>query len=397
MAPALVSVIIASRHRPIELDLCLRALALQDHFALEIIVVADPAGLDAAAATDIPHKAIAFDEANLSAARNLGITAASGQIIAFIDDDAVAEPSWAGRLAVALAGPDTVAATGPVRGTNGISVQWGLTHVDELGLDCPDPGPGRVIKLLGTNMGFRADALRAVGGFDPSYRFFLEDADISQRIAGVGRIAFAMRAEVQHGFAPSAERRADRVPLSLHNIGRSSAIFLRRHANGAGTEMLKTVLWDDQSERLSFHVEAGRISKDQSLDLMAGLEAGWQEGWALDLPALNPLPLPDRPALPCTDTGPRPGCVLSGRFWSRNRLEAKAEALARSGKIVTVICLSPSPRAHRQRFDPRGFWIQTGGIFGWSDRSGPRIVFKRFKTRIREEVQRLSKTRPVGD
>lgn len=395
---ALVSVIIASRHRAAALDLCLRALDLQDYPHLELVVVADPAGLAAAAATGIPHHAVEFDQANLSAARNLGITAAHGEFIVFVDDDAVAEPTWVGRLLRALDDPQVVAATGPVLGTNGISLQWGLSHVDELGLDHAEAGPGRMIKLLGTNMGFHAETLREVGGFDPAYRFYLDDADISRRIAAKGRIVFASDAVVQHGFAPSAQRRADRVPLSLHDIGRSSAIFLRRHGDEAGREALRSHLWNDQSARIARHVSGRRITAAAGLDLIAGLEAGWQEGfaWPLsDLPAMTAAKF--RPMrLPETGAKPRMGAILSGRFWSRKRLVAEAADLALDGWIVTVICLGPGFRAHRHRFDARGFWIQTGGIFGWSDRTGRRIVWKRFSTRVREEVLRLSRTRPVG-
>jgi GT2 family glycosyltransferase len=399
MTAPLVSVVVASRHRPAELGLCLRALDLQDYVRMEIVVVADPKGLSAATATGIRHQAVAFDTANLSAARNLGIDAARGEFILFIDDDAVAEPTWVGRLLRILDDPAVVAATGPVLGSNGISLQWGLTHVDRLGLDHAEAGPDRVIKLLGTNMGFRAETLREVGGFDPAYRFYLDDADISRRIAAKGRIGFAPDAVVQHGFAPSAQRRADRVPVTLHDIGRSSAIFLRRHGNEAGQEMLRSHLWAEQSARISRHVTGQRISEAAGLDLMAGLETGWQEGLDMalsDLPEMKLAPLPPTEGQE-TRPGPRKGIVLSGRFWSRSRLEAEASELARDGWIVTVICLTPDFRAHRHRFDARGFWIQTGGIFGWSDRSGPRLVFRRFTTRIRDEVQRLSRTRPVAD
>jgi GT2 family glycosyltransferase len=392
----LISVIIASRHRPVELDLCLRALGLQDHSSLEIVVVADPAGLASAMRSGVAHKAVAFDEANISAARNLGVAATSGQILAFIDDDAVAEPSWAGRLAHALQTPGVVAVTGPVLGTNGISVQWGTVFVDTVGLDHDAPEDGRVLKLLGTNMAFRADSLRAIGGFDPAYRFFLDDADASRRIALKGSSVFVQEAVVQHGFAPSAQRRGDRVPLSLVDIGRSRAIFLRRHGAEEGREQVERELWAEQSARLTRHVAAGRIGTAKSQELMAGLAKGWAEGWGAALPNLTPLQDCRVPAVLCQSTGPRDGVVLSGRFWARRRLMARAAGLAREGLIVTVICLTPGPRAHRHRFDQAGFWTQIGGTLGWSDRRGPRIIWRRFATRIRQEIARLSTTRPVG-
>ena len=53
-----------------------------------------------------------------------------------------------------------------------------------------------------------------------------------------------------------------------------------------------------------------------------------------------------------------------------------------SGQIVTVICLSPSPRAHRMAFTDAGFWLQTGGVLGWSTRHGPRLRQRRISIAV---------------
>ena len=54
---------------------------------------------------------IAFDEANISVARNLGIMAAASEIVGFIDDDAVPEPTWLTRLTAPFAGNTGVTST----------------------------------------------------------------------------------------------------------------------------------------------------------------------------------------------------------------------------------------------------------------------------------------------
>ena len=133
------SVIVVSRHRAAALGRCLMALAQQDHPQIEVIVVADPEGLAAAKATGLALKRVLFDEANISAARNLGLAAAAAPVVAFIDDDAVAEPTWISRLCAAFADPQVVAATGFVRGRNGISYQWKACEVDAFGFDHPLP------------------------------------------------------------------------------------------------------------------------------------------------------------------------------------------------------------------------------------------------------------------
>ena len=68
------SVIVVSRHRAAALRRCLLALAQQDHPKFEVVVVADPAGVAAAQTLGLRLKILPFDEANISAARNLGLS-----------------------------------------------------------------------------------------------------------------------------------------------------------------------------------------------------------------------------------------------------------------------------------------------------------------------------------
>ena len=65
------SVIVVSRHRAAALGRCLMALAQQDHPQIEVIVVADPNGM--AAIDGFAVKRAVFDQANISAARNIGL------------------------------------------------------------------------------------------------------------------------------------------------------------------------------------------------------------------------------------------------------------------------------------------------------------------------------------
>ena len=53
--------------------------------------MADAPGLAALAPWEGRVKMVPFDEANVSAARNAGLAAAAGEVVAFLDDDAVAE------------------------------------------------------------------------------------------------------------------------------------------------------------------------------------------------------------------------------------------------------------------------------------------------------------------
>ena len=113
MTDLTVSVIIVSRERPDALRRCLLGISQLQYRAFEVVVVACPAGIAVAEASQaLPDiKCVAFSEANISAARNQGLVYAAGEIVAFIDDDAVPEPKWQHHL-VAPAARSDVAAMG---------------------------------------------------------------------------------------------------------------------------------------------------------------------------------------------------------------------------------------------------------------------------------------------
>lgn len=401
MTPFSASVIVVSRHRAEALRLCLIALSQQDHPGFEVIVVADPSGIAVAKASGIVQKLVVFDEANISAARNLGLVKAGAGIVAFIDDDAVAEPTWLLRLTQPFADPSVVAATGFVRGRNGISFQWRACEVDANGADHPLSDAAatycgtaqRAVKTQGTNCAFRRDSLASIGGFDPAFRFFLDEADVNLRLAAFGKTAVVPDAQVHHGYGASVRRRADRVPLSLHEIAASTAVFLRRHQPEAAlAETIPQI--EHQRARIAALRAAGHVTADAAQDLHESLASGWDDGMTRPIAALPPLG-PGAPFVALPATGPRPGLVLSGRIWHRARLLNHAKTAVAKGNIVTVICLEPTPRAHKMRFCPEGFWLQTGGIFGRADRGGPRVQLANFAGRVIKETARFAPFRPT--
>jgi len=199
MTAAPVSVIVVSRGRPSLLPRCLTGIGQLCYPAFEIVVVADTGGIEAVRAMgwQARVKLVAFDTANISQARNAGIAASTGEIIAFIDDDAVPEPTWLAHLAAPFADPDIAATGGFVIGRNGISFQWTARAVnargEKIALDHsgdapfePSPPEGFVTKTEGTNCAFRRRALAEIGGFDPAFRFYMDETDVNLRLAQAG-------------------------------------------------------------------------------------------------------------------------------------------------------------------------------------------------------------------
>jgi GT2 family glycosyltransferase len=402
--PAL-SVIVASRHRPAALHRALTALGQQDHPRIEVVVVADPAS---AAGVGMPGVRVqTFDQPNLAAARNAGLALAAAPVVAFLDDDAVPEPTWAARLAAPFADPRVTQAGGYVRGRNGISFQWRAMAVDATGadhpLDVPDTvtlhagSAARAVKTQGTNCAFRRADLLAAGGFDPAFRFYLDEADVNLRLAARGGLtAVVPLAQVHHGFAASPRRRADRAPLSLQEIGASAAIFLRRHAPdriGAALDGLRRT----QRRRLVALMIDGRIEPGDIRRLLRSLEEGIAEGRARALPI--PVPITAAGAVsfrPLPGTGPRPGALIVGWSWEARVLAERARAAVAAGAVATVICLGPGLRRHRHTFDSAGYWWQAGGLHGASDRDDPLWRGWRVEPRAAREAARLAPLRPLG-
>ena len=403
--PLKFSAIVASRHRPTWLKTCLSGLRQQDYPNFEIVVVADCESL---AGIDDPRiKCVTCEDANLSKARNIGIAHSGGDICAFIDDDAVPEPLWLHHLASAFRETSAVAVTGYVRGRNGLSFQSKAhtvdgeaeTHAFALDADVPtdpDVPEGHAMKLVGTNMAIRRDILVKAGGFDESFRFYLDDSDLSMRLANMGRrIGVQPLAQVHHGFAPSSRRTARRAPLNLFEIGRSTAIFLRKHGDLTRDDYWRR-LKRRERRRLVQHMVAGTCEPRDVGARIAGLRDGWQSGLTAnfeDPPTmLAKEPFHSFPAAPASHE-----VFASPWFFKRAHLVHAAEKIVESGGRASVFSFSLTPVRHHVRYVGSGVWLQSGGVYGRSDRNGPVFKWCRFAERLRGEIRRVAKFRGIGE
>ena len=396
------SVVIVSRDRPAELKKCLKALEFQTCASFELVVVHNETskrGISDAIAPNI--KQISFEPANISAARNLGISHAAGDIIAFIDDDAIAEPTWLSRLLEPFSDRNTAATGGFVRGRNGISYQWTAELLNSLGEATPIEVPqttairgstDQCLKTQGTNCAFRRDVLVEVDGFDENYHYYLDETDLNIRLGRAGKsVAVVPEAQVQHGFASNATRSANRAPKTLFEIGASSSYFLGKFRQGK--EHLRTIR-NTQHARLEGFLINGLLEPHDISKLMATLEAGFKEGENRELQATR-IPHQPNDFLPFQETEPLPSHrFLTGPWLHRADLHRSAKASADQKIPTTLLLLSFTSWRHKRYFHANGYWVQTGGLFGKSDRFDPVFRLYRYRKRYRREIRDMQKTRP---
>ncbi len=179
---------------------CLEGMLRLEYPNFEVIVVND-GSTDKTEQTVKKYgfKVISTRNGGLSNARNLGLQAATGEIVAYIDDDAYPDPHWLSYLAATFMTTDYVGVGGPnIAPCNDGPVA-----------ECVAAAPGGPVHVLvsdqeaehipGCNMAFRADALRAIGGFDPQFRGAGDDVDVCWRLQERGgKLGFNPAAMVWH-------------------------------------------------------------------------------------------------------------------------------------------------------------------------------------------------------
>jgi GT2 family glycosyltransferase len=172
-APTLSVVICAfTERRWRDLVAAVDSVAAQSRAPGEVVVVIDHnADLRSRAAAELPSaRVVANDHVpGLSGARNTGVQATSGDVVAFMDDDATADRDWLETLLGHYRDPQVIAVGGAV------VPQWetgrprGFPEEFDWVVGCTYRGmpTGRrpVRNLIGANMSFRREIFGAVGGF----------------------------------------------------------------------------------------------------------------------------------------------------------------------------------------------------------------------------------------
>lgn len=231
-----VSVVVCTYNRCNDLDQCLASLGRQiypkDRY--EVIVVDDHSTDDTFRIARMHDVRIIEHKINqgVAAARNSGITAAKGEIVAYIDDDAIADSKWLLDLIQPFDSSDITVSCGRVFA---FKTEYLIErYLAASGCGSPAPQdfknskhpfwrflayvknmftpinaitePIEVQAGFGANVAYRKSALLAIGNFDEALRYD-EDSDISARLRRNGaRIIFIPQAIVYHRYRENLKK-----------------------------------------------------------------------------------------------------------------------------------------------------------------------------------------------
>jgi GT2 family glycosyltransferase len=195
-----ISVVVCSYNGARTIRDCLEGLQKLQYPDFEVIVVDDGStDATAAIAQEYRVKLIRTENRGLSNARNTGLASATGEIVAYIDDDAYPDPHWLTYLAATFLPTKHVGVGGPNL----------APAYDGPFADCVANAPGGPVHVLlsdqeaehipGCNMAFRKANLQAIGGFDPQFRTAGDDVDVCWRLRHSGwTLGFSPAAMVWH-------------------------------------------------------------------------------------------------------------------------------------------------------------------------------------------------------
>jgi GT2 family glycosyltransferase len=202
------SIIIPTFNRPRELARCLRAIAGLDYPRddFEVLIVDDGGSVDLGALVDAHRPALQLtlwrqSNSGPGLARNKGAAHATGQFLAFTDDDCAPREGWLRALDATLTRrPDALVGGTVLNGLRDNPNAEASQHILEFFREHYNHDPDNCIFFPSNNIAIAAALYRQIGGFDPEFRRnAAEDRDFCDRWLRSGsRLVLAPDACILH-------------------------------------------------------------------------------------------------------------------------------------------------------------------------------------------------------
>ncbi|MCW2699962.1 MAG: glycosyl transferase family 2 [Blastococcus sp.] len=219
----------------------------------------------------------------LSGARNTGVRAATGDVVAFLDDDAAADPDWVARMLDAYADPQVAGVGGHVVPAWQAPRPAWFPEEFLWVVGCSYRGlpteRAEIRNPIGANMSFRRTVFGSVGGFDEAMGRLGKDA------AGCEETEFAIRARAAD---PAARIVLEPAAACRHTVSpdRVTRAYFRRRCRAEGrSKALVSTLTGSQAALATERTYVSRTLPRGVLrglrDLVTGDPAGAARAWVI--------------------------------------------------------------------------------------------------------------------
>lgn len=178
------------------------------------------------------------DKANICISRNIGVKNSDGELISFIDDDAIPDKNWLKDIVdyYNKYKSDKIGAIGgTVFNFDGSELQfkhgyigiWGeVNQISDFDKNYNSPKGYYFNTVIGVNSTFQKDALLSIGAFDEEIEYQHDESDVCIRLIKAGyKVIGIENAVVFHKFAPSAIRDDNKKFKDWNSIAKNSVYF----------------------------------------------------------------------------------------------------------------------------------------------------------------------------
>lgn len=247
----LISIVICTSDRADSLQKTIDSLNQINYSYFEVIVVDSSSTNDTLDMLrkiknhlDFDIKIFTSGNKNISISRNIGIKNSLGEIIIFIDDDAIPPSNWIEKLLsiYSLHGNKCGGVGGTVRDMTKsdypLQYHCGITNIisntiairSSNNINYNQPQGFWYNGLMGANSSYRKDILEKINGYDEFFEYFLDETDVCLRVIQAGYEIHYCDVVVDHYPQPSHNRKDQKHLTCWYSLAKNTTYFALKHA-----------------------------------------------------------------------------------------------------------------------------------------------------------------------